>query len=74
MGNFAHKFNTCDIKPKLGEHEEIVCSDIVRQLSTLSRTQFFLNTAIHTEEQSSAFYCEESLLFSLLLIKKFSAA
>lgn len=66
MGNFAHKFNTRDIKPKLARkakeitceenepkkknrmsEKKIVYSDIVRQLSTLSRIQFASN-ALHT--------------------------
>lgn len=45
--------------------EKFVYSDIVRQLSTLRRIyKFTLNAAIHTEEQLSAFYYEELLLFS----------
>lgn len=89
MGNFAHKFNTRDIKPKLARRaKEITCKE--NEPKKNEKKKLFIQTLfdswvhlvaynslemlyIQPEEQLSAFYYEESLLFPLLLITKFSA-
>lgn len=46
MGNFAHKFNTRDIKLKLASEErktKMFIQTLFDSLSVLSRIQFFLN-------------------------------
>lgn len=95
MGNFAHKFNTRDIKPKLASRAkrnnmQREWTEMEWEKERVRGKKLFIQTLfdswvhlvaynslemlyIQPEEQLSAFYYEESLLFPLLLITKFSA-